>query len=550
MPRININEIDNTIYNMTALNNDNIAFVPGTAITGPYSEPVLLTDTYDYENTFGATSPVGSPTHNYVEGLLLAGIPVLFRRIACRNQDDDLPTVLIEKAEVTLNSSKTVTDEETGSDVIQTIPQLRIIEKFGGSYGNGLSIITERIGNGIYLRVYSGTKQVESKRLAVILNNEDGDEEALRALLVEGIRNAEFDRIDIEFVSETPEVDFEMPYVGSTVGALGITEGEFLSGGKDIEDLELPDDESPMDVICSEIVKTFDYIKDKYVYDVKFITSGGFTDKDISNTPIAVAMNALAEKRQDCIAIPDIPQGTPKDQVTQFFTNLDSSYCAAFAPWGYLKLPDKNEAWMAPSYIFLYTLGRSIGQGNPVYMAPAGVLRASVPQMIRPEYEIGGDMLEYWQGSNPQCINPIMRLRSYGYVIYGQKTLFNIENSNSHLASALQELNTRLVVNEIKRAIFNVAIRLTFQANNQKTWNEFKALIEPILDSIKANGGITDYQVRMDETTTTNEDFITNTIRAVVKISVARVAENFEIDFEMEPQSVTFAEQENELNIG
>lgn len=538
MPRININEIDNTVYNMTELDNDHIVFVPGSATTGPYDKPVLLTNTYDYENTFGETAPVGSPTHNYVEGLLLAGLPVLFRRIACLNQDSDLPEVKVTKAEATLNANVEQAGGEEEEVTYESVPQLKIIEKYGGTYGNSLSIITEQIGNGVYIRVYIGTKQVESQRIAVLASGDD--EETTRAKLVNGIRNAEFERIDIEFVSETPDTDFVMPYVGSTTGSAGIEKGQELTGGKDI---------SNEDVI-TEISNTFDYIKDKYVYDVKFITAGGYYDGEIEDTPIANAMVKLAETRQDCIAIPDIPQGTPKDQVTTFFANLDTSYAAAFAPWAYLRLPDKTEAWMAPSYIFLYTLGRSISQGNPVYMAPAGVLRASVPQLIKPEYEIGGDMLEYWQGSNPQCINPIMKLRSYGYVIYGQKTLFNIENSNSHLASALQELNTRLVVNEIKRAIFNVAIRLTFQANNQRTWNEFKALIEPTLDSIKANGGITDYMVRMDDTTTTEEDLITNTIRAVVKISVARVAENFEIDFEMEPQSVTFAEQENELNVG
>lgn len=528
MPRININEIDNTVYNMTELDNDNIVFVPGSATTGPYSEPVLLTNTYDYENTFGPTAPVGSPTHDYVEGLLLAGLPVLFRRIACKNQDTEA-NVQVVKAETTLSVTKT--NRESPESEPTLVPMLKVTEKYGGTFGNNLSVKIERIGNGVYFRVYTGSKQTESQRITVI---NDGDEGAvLRKKLIDGINSAEFTKIDVSFVSADPDKDFEMPY----------TDSQQLTGGKDMSEED----------VKNEIPLTFDFIKDKYVYDVKFITSGGYYDgtgDDLnSDTPIANAMVKLAETRQDCIAIPDIPQGTPKDKVTEFFANLDTSYATAFAPWAYLRLPSKEEKWMAPSYIFLYTLGRSISQGNPVYLAPAGVLRASIPQLIKPEYEIGGDRLEEWQSANPQCINPIMKLRSYGYVIYGQKTLFNIENSNSHLASALQELNTRLVVNEIKRAIFNVAIRLTFQANNQRTWNEFKALIEPKLDSIKLNGGITDYQVKMDETTTTEEDMVTNTIRAVVKISVARVAENFEVDFVMEPQSVTFSDEDNELNV-
>ena len=60
MPRININEVDNTVYNMSDLQNNNIVYVPGTAITGPYNEPVLCVSTYDYESQFGETAPEGS----------------------------------------------------------------------------------------------------------------------------------------------------------------------------------------------------------------------------------------------------------------------------------------------------------------------------------------------------------------------------------------------------------------------------------------------------------------------------------------------------------
>lgn len=618
MPRININEIDNTIYNMSELTNNNIVYVPGSAITGPYDAPVLLTTTYDYENQFGATAPEGSPTHNYVEGLLRTGLPVLFRRIVASNQDSDLPEVKVSKAETTLNyttpatetpkftvqnasitvnnegqkelesisisvdcdctlkdwsgtakisfegtsivreetitmvdgttqldlefdasdedyaklkemkstfSKDKVTIEATDEAGVITTPMLKIAEKYGGTYGNSLSVTTERVGNNVYLKVYFLTKQIENIRVASIGNNLGTEE--IKQLLFEAFQNIESERVDVEVLADTYD-QFEVPYV----------DNQNLTGGANIEEED----------VRKEVSKTYSFLTDKYIYDIKFLTSGGYTDTDQYDTPIANAMVDLAEARQDCLAIPDLPIGTPKDQVTNFFVNLDTSYAAAFAPWAYIKLPDRSEAWMAPSYIFLYTLGRSIEQGNPVYLAPAGVLRASISQLVKPEYEIGGDILENWQSANPQCINPIMKLRSYGYVIYGQKTLYNIENSNSHLSSALQELNTRLVVNEIKKAIFDVAVRLTFQSNNQKTWNEFIALLDPTLNSIKLNGGITDYRIKMDETTTTEEDITNNTIRATVRISVSRAVENFEIDFVMEPQSIVFEDEEEELN--
>ena len=66
---------------------------------------------------------------------------------------------------------------------------------------------------------------------------------------------------------------------------------------------------------------------------------------------------------------------------------------------------------------------------------------------------------------------------------------------------------------------------------------------------MKSNGGITDYLIQMDDTTTTAEDIQNNTIRAKVKVSITKAIENFEIDFYVEPQSITFADDENEKNV-
>ena len=89
MPRININEVDNTIYSTNQLTNDNIVYVPGYTPTGEYRNPVLLTTTNDFESQFGDYPIEGYPTYNYVRGLLVAGLPVLFRRIVGRNMDAD-----------------------------------------------------------------------------------------------------------------------------------------------------------------------------------------------------------------------------------------------------------------------------------------------------------------------------------------------------------------------------------------------------------------------------------------------------------------------------
>lgn len=532
MPRININEVDNTIYSTNQLTNDNIVYVPGYTPTGEYRNPVLLTTTNDFESQFGDYALEGYPTYNYVRGLLVAGLPVLFRRIVGINMDsDDENEIKI----LTKSASAIFLAEESGANLF------KVEEKWGGSYGNKLTVVIIKVSNSYYIRVYYNGKIKEEKYIADLPNNATEDQK--KVFINECynfFKTTEFDTVNI-----TIDTAMDTDPTGFKIQEQTIQ----LSGGEDPKFPEDDDAHKGKDPIKEEMPNTYNFIKDKYLYDVKFITAGGYTDEDMTDTTLSAAQVKLCETRKDCFALLDIPFGTRMADVTKYFTQHDTSYAAAYAPWCYTKLPTGEKEWMAPSYSFLYTLGRSLKDGNMVYEAPAGVLKASMPQVIKPEYEIGGDILNNWTSANPQSVNPIMKLQSYGYVIYGQNTLYNIQNKSNNKESALQKINVRLAINEVRRLLFKAGIRMTFQANTIRTWNEFKAIVEPELNSMKANSGIHDYMVKMDNTTTTEEDIQNNTIRAQVSISVTKAVENFDIDFYIEPQSVTFADEENSKNV-
>jgi phage tail sheath protein FI len=198
---------------------------------------------------------------------------------------------------------------------------------------------------------------------------------------------------------------------------------------------------------------------------------------------------------------------------------------------------------MPPSFVFLVTLARYISSGGKLWFVPAGIKRASVSDATAAEYIIGGTTLDKWQNNNPQYINPIMPIRSYGFVIFGQRTLYkNVEGATSK-RSALQELGVRITANEIKRYIKSICTLLTFDGNNVHTWNEFNGQLDPLLSQMKADGGINDYQILMDSNTTSAQNIADNVIHGIVRISVARAAEDFEIDFELNDSSVVYIEE-------
>lgn len=423
-------------------------------------------------------------------------------------------TLNLQKLELLDKSGETVQDE---GEIILTFEEI-----FGGSYGNDLKVSLVREYETIYMRLYYKTTIIETFKIASVTDNMS--EEDINKAVVQGLIAVESTKVKISIPNENK-------FVFKDINNLS------LSGGADA-------DES---LILAEIAEA-DYqnsiyrnLEDKYIHNIKFITSGGYID---TNLVVAKNLTQLAEDRKDCVAIVDIPMGIEKGVANRYFNTINSSYAAAFAPWCYVELATKSKKWMPPSFVFLTRLARSVvDNGNPLWYPVAGVKRASLSNVLKTEYEIGGTMLDEWQELNQQALNPIMKLRSYGYVIYGQRTLYATDDSNYPSPSALRQLGVRITANEVKRAIFDIAIGLKFEKNDLYTWNEFTTLLKPLLTSMKSDRGITDYQLLMNANTTTEEDIQEYRIRGIVRISVLNSAENFEIDFSLEPSSVTFSDE-------
>lgn len=525
MPSITIREADNTIYGLSTVSSDNIVFIPGSATTGPSDRAILLGSVNELINVFGPSSPEGSDSvvgsaWDYAYGILYSGLPVLFKRITDLTSGTS-KTALTETAEVDIMDGYT----NNNTPLENAVKVATIKAKYSGTFGNKLTVSIEVLPTSYYLKVYKSGSLLENIKLLTISGTEDA--ETIRTKLIESIESLDCETIDIELM-ENAKASF----------ALTSVEHLALSGGKDADESE----------VIKQVPLEFAELSDKYVTDVKFLTGGGYYDADKADTLITNAMIDLAESRTDCVAFPDVPIGLPREDVTSYFTR-SSSYAAVYAPWIYMQLPDRTYKWMPPSYVFLYTLGKSLSAGGSLWNPPAGVTRATVAEAVKSEYEIGSSILEKWQETNPQSINPIMSLRQYGYVIYGQRTLYSNVDGNKLNISSLQELGVRIVINEIKRTAFNIALALTFEQNNVRTWNEFRGRLDPILSQMKTDRGIVDYQIIMDDTVTSTKDVDTNKIRGIIKVSVSRAAEDFDISFDLMPSAVLFSDEGSEFTI-
>ena len=130
-------------------------------------------------------------------------------------------------------------------------------------------------------------------------------------------------------------------------------------------------------------------------------------------------------------------------------------------------------------------------------------------------------------------INPIAKFPAEGIVIFGQKTL-------QVTPSALDRINVRRLMIFVKKRISQIASRILFDPNVKVTWDRFKAQVEPFLQGVKSNFGLSDFKVILDDTTTTPDLIDRNIMYAKIFLKPTRAIEFIAIDFNITRTGASF----------
>ena len=470
---------------------DNWAYVPGTSITGDYTKVYAFTSLDEFKNACGAKGPEGSPTFNYVSGLLNSGIPVLFRRIACADQDGAHEVLGVVKASHTFQTEAT--------SQAPSIDLFTVEEKFGGTFGNDISIMIKDTTTYYWLEVYLNSTLLEKHRLFKVPTFEDGTSQEDKQLVINQLFIDTFANPDFNSTLERINIILNKDFIDGTKTAADFnfklpTKNQELTGGQDLDE----------NLVRGSLKETYHFIEDKILYQPKFITSGGYTDLDMdSNKDIAQAMIDLTLLRQDCRALIDLPLGTDIGEQQGYAQDLgyqqlsdsqlipSASICA---PWAWMQV-GTEQAWMPPSYIFLTVVGRDLSKGGQVYTPKAGLSNGQVVNIIRPEFEIGSTIAEKWQSDNQVNINPIMKLTNSGkYVIAGNSTILIPETESGEI-NAFQESSVDLTVIEIRRFVYNLGTELQYKYNSQDSFEDFALRTSEFLDRMESEGAVMDYEI-------------------------------------------------------
>ena len=209
---------------------------------------------------------------------------------------------------------------------------------------------------------------------------------------------------------------------------------------------------------------------------------------------------------------------------------LDSSFVATYFPDVSIPVREGSAdeiVFVPPSVVVLGAIGNNDKESGP-WAAPAGYTRGILNSGIENRVlDLSGSATTVETLYNA-AINPIISTPK-GLVIYGQKTLMAGE-----LDSALERVNVRRLLIDIRRRVKVVARSFIFEQNREATLASFQTAVSPILTTIQMSGGVERYGVQIDTTTTTQADIEGNIVRGKIFLQPTRSDEFISLDFDTE----------------
>jgi uncharacterized protein len=267
--------------------------------------------------------------------------------------------------------------------------------------------------------------------------------------------------------------------------------------------------------------------KDDYQFNV--IVAPGLHSNNHNQTVNALV--SLAESRGDCIAVIDTSDmGLNPSNVVGYANGVNSSYAATYYPNVQVTTETGRNQFVPPSVVIPGVYAANDNSSAP-WFAPAGLVRGGIPGVIQAERKLTKTQRDTLYDAN---VNPIATFPGTGIAVFGQKTL-------QKKATALDRVNVRRLLIELKKFFGDQARNLVFEQNTIATRNRFLSAVNPYLESVVQRQGLYAFRVVMDDSNNTADVIDRNQLVGQVFIQPAKTAEFIVLDFTIEPTGASFA---------
>jgi hypothetical protein len=191
---------------------------------------------------------------------------------------------------------------------------------------------------------------------------------------------------------------------------------------------------------------------------------------------------------------------------------VDSNYVATYYPW--VKIVDSvkgKPTWVPPSVVLpgVYAQNDAIGQE---WFAPAGLNRGGLSEVTE-----------------------------------AKTRLTNLERDdlyenriNQGKPSALDRVNVRRLLINLRKFIASSSRFLVFEQNTSALRTRFLNIVNPYLEQVQANSGLSAFRIVMDETNNTPDVVDRNQLVGQIFIQPTKTAEFIVLDFVVQPTGAAF----------
>jgi phage tail sheath protein FI len=328
----------------------------------------------------------------------------------------------------------------------------------------------------------------------------------------------------------TPKSQYTSSIPLAQSGSFGDAEGSILTGtGKYYNEISNTDSQG---LVGGNYTDAINLLANKDDYRFNIISTPGLI---YENALHATPLNSLisnVESRGDAIIILDLKNyGATVTGTTTTATSLDTSYAASYWPWVQITDPDSQQLVWVPASTMIPGVYANNDRTAEAWFAPAGINRGGLGSVRQAERKLTqSNRDELYSGK----VNPIATFPGRGVVVFGQKTL-------QTQASALDRVNVRRLLIELKSFISQVADNLVFEQNTVSTRNQFLSQVNPYLENVQQRQGLFAFQVVMDETNNTADVIDRNQLVGAIYIQPTRTAEFIYLDFNILPTGVSFS---------
>jgi phage tail sheath protein FI len=479
--------------------------IPAMVIFSTWGPANVLTDitkVIDLDDTFGQPLSVGHLGLVAAQKYLSNGN--LLRLVKVSSSSDTKAT-------------ESFVDSESGTSLV-------VEAKYAGAYGNkiGIKVSTESAKKRIDVFV-NGVLRETYKNLS---KGSGEDKNANYKEVITGTSKWIFIPTNVTADAETNEpkdVDTVLLSSGTTVLP---TKADFVGtatggpGGR----------ASGLQIFASDAVKI----------DCLLCPDGATLSSEDDIVDIMTEIMSIASSRRDFLGLVDIPAGSSVSEAIAF-ANTTAAYNSTFVscswPWAETSVSSLSSAeattrvYLPGSVLDLIAIANNDRSEHPWYGA-FGYNRGVLTQFTDVEYNSSKGDRDLLEGAQ---INPIIKEDGVGVVYLGNLTKYAT-------AQATQSKNVRRMLLTLKKLLDTALKSLIGEPNDVVSREQFKSIVEKILEFMKEKRAVEDFLVICDDTTNTPATSDVGRLVGVIKLQPIKSTRIIDLTFEVSPTGVGFTE--------